>query len=286
MLSVLFLFLDARLCLAFWVGLGLTSSGATLQGLFQNPLADPYVIGVSGGASLFGSLAMILWGSDSGWMISMASMLGALMVCLSLSKISDSSSLLLAGLLVNAFASSVISLIKTLLPAGQMQTLLFWLLGSVAPLDMKTLSGVGVCILAGVFLLIYKSRTIELLTLGDDEAMRLGLEPEREKKIIHVAISLMIGVIISFCGFIGFVGLLVPQMVRLLWGADQRILIPVSALLGGLMLVFFDFLSNLIHIQTGVLTALIGTPIFGILAYVTHRKSIYSYSAKSFVQKS
>ena len=286
MLSTLFLFLDVRLCLAFWVGLGLTASGSALQGLFQNPLADPYIIGVSGGASLFGSLALIFIGPTHALVIPLASMLGAFVVCLLLSQLSDNQSVLLGGLLVNAFASALISLIKTLLPAEQTQTLLFWLLGTVAPLDLKTLLPVGACILIGVFLLIYKARIIELLTLGDDEAMRLGLEPKREKKIIHLAISLIIGVIISFCGFIGFVGLLVPQIIRILYGSDQRMLIPVSALSGGLILVFFDYLSNLIHIQTGVLTALIGTPIFGILAYVAHRKSICSYSPNPLIEES
>lgn len=271
MLSAVFLFLDARLCLAFWVGLGLTASGAALQGLLQNPLADPYVIGVSGGACLFGSLSMILFGNAHPLLLPISSMLGAFTVCLMLARISGNESVLLAGLLVNAFASSLISLIKTLLPAEKTQSLLFWLLGTISPLDFKTLIGVGLCILTGVFVLIQKSWVIERLSLGDDEAMRLGLNPQREKKMIHLAISLIVGVIVSFCGFIGFVGLLVPQMVRILFGSDQRILIPISALSGAFILVFFDFVSQKIHIPTGVLTALVGTPIFGILAYAAHQ---------------
>jgi iron complex transport system permease protein len=278
MVSALFLFLDARLCLAFWVGLGLTASGAALQGLFQNSLADPYIIGVSGGACLFGSLSLILFGSNHTLILPLSSMLGALTVCLLLVKISTNESVLLAGLLINAFSSSLISLIKSLLPTEKTQSLLFWLLGTVTELDFKTLLCAGACILTSVFILIQKSWVIERLSLGDDEAMRLGLNPHYEKRMIHLSISLIVGATVSFCGFIGFVGLLVPQMVRIVLGSDQRILIPVSALSGAFILVFFDFISQKIQIPTGVLTALAGTPLFGILAYAAHKtRNDYSH---------
>ncbi|MES2504078.1 MAG: iron ABC transporter permease [Myxococcota bacterium] len=277
MTITLVLFRWPQLCLAFWVGLGLASSGCALQALFANPLADPYVIGVSGSAALFGSLAMILFGFDNPLYVALFAVAGSLVVCIAFASITSSESMLLAGLLVNAFASALISLVKILLPADKTQSLLFWLLGSIPKVPLFTFWLTGAGILSGTFMLVRKSRVIELLSLGDDEAMRLGVNPAWEKRRIHFAISLIVGVIVAFCGFIGFVGLLVPQIARMLIGNNQQKLIPISALSGGVLLLLFESTSMNVGIPTGVLTALVGTPVFGILAYATHRKSIRSY---------
>ena len=135
---------------------------------------------------------------------------------------------------------------------------------------------VGTAILAGVFFLLLKSHVVELLSRGDHEAQQEGFNPAHERRMIHLGVSLIVGVIISFCGFIGFVGLLVPQIARRILGSNQRILIPVSTLCGALILVSFDLLSRVVHLPMGILTALIGTPIFGFLAYAAHRKNIPS----------
>ncbi|MBL4819333.1 MAG: iron ABC transporter permease [Deltaproteobacteria bacterium] len=269
--------------MAFWVGLGLTASGASLQGLFQNPLADPYILGVSGGASLAGCIALAL-GFEQTWSLFGASFLGALAVCLILIQVTGRESIILAGLLINAFASSLISLIKTLLPAEGTQSLLFWLLGSFSLPEPKMLIFLGVICLASVLFLNAKSGTIERLGLGDDEAARLGLNPSSEKRQLYLVISLLVGAITAFCGFIGFIGLLVPQILRRFTGNNQVLLIPASALCGGLMLALFDLLSQYSHqligfeIPVGVITALIGTPVFGAMAYAAHRKSMRLYA--------
>ncbi len=282
-LSALFLFLDARLCIAFWVGLGLTASGSALQGLLQNPLADPYILGVSGGASLFGSIALTFFGTDEHWVIPSASIIGAFAVCMILLKISKNESILLAGLLINAFSSAVISLIKSILPAEKTQSLLFWLLGSIDRFNTEEIIILGLITIIGTLMLNRKSGAIEILSMGDDEAARLGLDTHREKRSIHLIISLLVGTIAAFCGFIGFIGLLVPQITRRLMGNQQTFLIPASGLAGGILLALFDLGAQKTQIPVGVITSLVGTPIFGILVYVAHRKSLHSHDPRPAV---
>jgi iron complex transport system permease protein len=271
-----------RVIFGLVVGAALACSGAVFQAVLRNPLADPYILGVSGGAALGGSLFVALGGASLGLMGALglpgASFVGALAAIALILAVgrwgpdgrTGTYVLLLTGVVANAFASSCITFMKAVISAIKAQELLFYLMGSLA------IEGVGAtetAVVAGVTVLclviVYAfARDLNVLSLGDDEASSLGVEPERVRAITVLVSSFAVALAVAYTGLIGFVGLVVPHGVRLLVGPDHRVLLPVCALGGAAFLVLSDVAARSAFglmntaIPVGVMTAFIGAPLF------------------------
>lgn len=273
------LLFDARLpriLLGAIVGAALGAVGAALQALLRNPLADPYVLGTSGGAALGGTLVIVLGvpASIAAFAVPAASFAGALgataLVWVAARAAGDASmaSVLLAGIVVNAFAAAAITLLKILVTASQAQAVLFWLVGSVGYESWSTIGGLAVAVALGLVALTALSGRMNLLSLGDEAAAHLGVDVGRVKWLIFGVAALMVGFVVSICGLVGFVGLVVPHGVRLALGPDHRIVVPTSAFAGAAFLVLADLGSRLAfdYLGTeppvGAITALVGCPLF------------------------
>lgn len=267
-----------RVLLGAIAGAGLSIVGVALQSLLRNPLAEPYVLGVSGG-SAFGATLAILFG------LSGASALGASLVPIaalaggmgatllvhafaSSETGSRSTSVLLAGVVVNAIASASITFVKTLVAPAKAQELLFWLMGFLDVPSRASLVALGVYVAAGAALLLYDAPRLNVLSLGDEAAEHLGVRVRAVEARTLVASSLVVGAIVSVTGLIGFVGLIVPHVLRRLLGPDARLLMPASLALGGATLVVCDLASRaafrVLHTEppVGAVTALVGGPLF------------------------
>jgi iron complex transport system permease protein len=253
---------------AFAVGGLLALSGALLQVLLRNPLADPYVLGISGGAAVATLLSMLA-GLGAGWLRGNA-FLGAMLSMLIVFSLSRAGSawtqnrLLLTGVVVAAGWGAVISLILAVAPAAQVQGMLFWLIG-----DLSYASQPGVAIIAlmaGLAVSLWLARPLNLLMRGENVAATLGENPARLRLIIYLLASLLTAMAVTLAGSIGFVGLVIPHILRLAGGADHRFLLPASVLLGGGFLTVADTLARSVaapmQLPVGVLTALLGVPVF------------------------
>jgi iron complex transport system permease protein len=252
---------------AFAVGGLLALSGALLQVLLRNPLADPYVLGISGGAAV--TLLSMLAGLGAGWLRGNA-FLGAMLSMLIVFGLSRAGAawtqnrLLLTGVVVAAGWGAVISLILAMAPAAQVQGMLFWLIG-----DLSYASQPGVAIvamLAGLAVSLWLARPLNLLMRGENVAATLGENPARLRLIIYLLASLLTAMAVTLAGSIGFVGLVIPHILRLAGGSDHRFLLPASVLLGGEFLTVADTLARSgvapMQLPVGVLTALLGVPVF------------------------
>jgi iron complex transport system permease protein len=253
---------------AFAVGGLLALSGALLQVLLRNPLADPYVLGISGGAAVATLLSMLA-GLGTGWLRGNA-FLGAMLSMLIVFSLSRAGSawtqnrLLLTGVVVAAGWGAVISLILAVAPAAQVQGMLFWLIG-----DLSYASQPGVAIIAlmaGLAVSLWLARPLNLLMRGENVAATLGENPARLRLIIYLLASLLTALAVTLAGSIGFVGLVIPHILRLAGGSDHRFLLPASVLLGGGFLTVADTLARSgtapMQLPVGVLTALLGVPVF------------------------
>ncbi len=275
-----------RLSLALIAGAGLSAAGAAYQGLLRNPLADPFVLGVSGGAALGGTFALAA-GSllasaglsflGAGATVTAAAFAGAVLATLlafaaglSNGRL-DPTRTLLAGVIFNSFAAAAITLLKTAVSPEKAQQLLFWLTGSLGYEAWSTLTAAGAATLLSIGILSRQGHALNLLTLGDDSAAALGVEVARVRVVVFLAASLAVAVAVSLTGLVAFVGLVVPHAMRLVFGPDQRLLIPASALGGGAFLLAADLGARLLFIPlgtelpAGALTALAGGPFFLIL---------------------
>jgi len=253
---------------AFAVGGLLALSGALLQVLLRNPLADPYVLGVSGGAAVAALLAMLA-GFGAGWMRAGA-FLGAMISMLVVFGLSRAASvwmqnrLLLTGVVVAAGWGAVISLVLSLAPTAQVQGMLFWLIG-----DLSYAGDPGAALLAlaaGLAVAFWLARPLNLLLRGETVAAALGEDPARLRFVIYLLASLLTAMAVTLAGCVGFVGLVIPHILRLAGGADHRFLLPASVLLGGEFLTIADTLARSwvapTQLPVGVLTALLGVPVF------------------------
>ena len=264
-----------RLVLAFCVGGALASVGAALQALLRNPLADPYVLGISSGAAFGATLGMLvgIGGTVMGLaMLQVWAFLGGLLAILVVYQISVAyrtlsvHTLLLAGVILNSLFSALIMFSVTLADPVRAFQMMMWLMGTIVPPEYATLLWLGVFLGAGVAVLFWLARSLNVLTMGEDTARALGVEVERVKQLIFVVAALMTGAVVSLAGLIGFVGMVVPHAVRMIAGADHRLLLPASALVGGAFLMVADTIARTAlsptELPVGVVTALIGGPIF------------------------
>ena len=261
-----------RAVLAGLVGAGLSVAGAVFQALLRNPLADPYILGVSSGAAV-GAIVAILAGLGSLSLgVPLASSAGALLTIFTVfwfgrqnGKIHPNT-LLLAGVITSSFLSAIIMFFISISQREELRTILFWLMG-----DFSGASGGAIRVvlpyLLGTFLFLYlRSREFNLLLSGEDQALQLGVNVERLKLVSYLLASLLTAASVSVCGLIGVVGLIVPHSVRLLFGPDHRLLLPASALIGAAFLIASDTLARTllapVELPAGVVTAAFGGPFF------------------------
>ena len=273
-----------RALLGIIVGAGLAVAGLILQAVLRNPLADPYVLGVSSGAGL-GAAGAILSGLVvlGTWVIPGAAFAGAVLAILlvyALARVGKTVpvyTLLLAGVIVNAVASSLlIFLAHTAIARGRgLYSVMWWLLGSLQVLELWPVMAAGVAVGGGLLVTLFFTRDLNVLSIGEEPAAHLGLRVERTKKILFLVSSLMTGAAVAASGLIGFVGLIVPHAVRLVVGPDNRVLVPLCALAGGVFLVIADIIARTIlptgDLPIGVITAFLGGPFF-IYLLRTHRR--------------
>jgi iron complex transport system permease protein len=287
-----------RIALAAVIGAALAVSGCALQALLRNPLADPFVLGVSGGAALGGTLALALGGGAlATWLATtvgalpgalgtllgglfgrspttlaaLAGALGATFVVYAAGRFGERLSTygaLLAGVVFNALASAAITFIKAVSPPERVGELLYWLAGALEYPEWSSVAGVFAFELLAFGFILSRASDLNLLSLGDEGAASLGVEVERTRRWLFFAVSLSVAAAVAVSGLVGFVGLIVPHVLRLWLGPDQRLLLPASAAGGALFLVLADLLARVLFrplgtaTPVGVLTALIGGPVF------------------------
>ncbi|MGV3622479.1 MAG: FecCD family ABC transporter permease [Archangium sp.] len=278
-----------RVVLAALVGCALASSGATLQSLLRNPLADPFVLGVSGGAALGATVALAFGLSALPFMpglsavsgFALAGALGATMLVLLVARLAGgdpSTTPLLAGVIFNAMALAAITFIKALVAPDKLGEILFWLAGSLGHESWSALGSTAVAVLLSLAVFVALSPRLNLLTLGEEDAQSLGVDVKWTRRVLLVTASASVAAVVSLSGLVGFVGLLVPQLVRLLVGADQRVAVPASALLGAAFLMLADLSARLLfrvfesEPPVGVVTALLGGPLFLVLMARARRR--------------
>ena len=263
-----------RTLLIALVGAALAGSGATYQGLFRNPLADPYLIGVAAGAGLGAILAMSLnWPYTVLGLLAvplaafLASLLTVYLVYAfaQIGRTVPTTNLILSGVAVSSFATSITTFLM-LRSSGEVRRAISWLLGGVSLVGWDVTLALLPYLAIGMTLLILTGYSLNLLQFGDDQATQMGLNVRRAKFLIIIASSLVTAAAVSFAGIIGFVGLIVPHLVRFWWGVDYRRLIPLSILGGAAVLLFADVLSRIIlapqELPVGIVTAIAGAPLF------------------------
>ncbi|MHB1224601.1 MAG: FecCD family ABC transporter permease [Gemmatimonadaceae bacterium] len=254
------------------VGAALALSGATFQALVRNPLAEPYVLGVSSGAAV-GAVGAIVLGLGAVWGVPLAAFVGALVAISLVFRIAygvgaalDTHVLLLAGVVVGAFFNAAILLMLTLSDVESFRSAMFWMMGSNAGASWRSVLLLTAYVVPASLALLALARALNLLALGEQTAANLGTQVERTKLMAYALASMLAAVSVAVSGVIGFVGLVVPHVVRLLWGSDHRSSLPASALLGASFLVLTDLLARLAarptELPIGVVTAFLGVPFF------------------------
>ena len=272
-----------RVLLAILIGALLSLSGAVMQGLFQNPMADPYVVGVSAGAALGATIALSLsleawlWGVSP---VSLFAFVGALAVTLLVYGISvrggkvPVSVLLLTGVAIGSLAAALTSFLM-MMSNQNLHRILYWLLGGLASRRWELVEMVWPYALVGILVLQIFARDLNLLLQGEENAQHMGVNVERVKLLLLVTAALLTAAAVAVSGIVGFVGLLVPHIMRLLVGPDHRRLFPASALGGAILLVGADILARTVvapaEIPLGVITSMLGCPFF---LYLLHRRRL------------
>ncbi len=267
-----------RVILAAIVGAALACSGVVFQALLRNPLADPYILGISSGAGLGAIIAVIsgfswtLWGRSPIAVFAFAGALGTVWLVWFIGRVTGKShvtGLLLAGVVVNAFFSALIMFLTSVAKSQQVYATIFWLMGNMTEEDFLVLwLGAG-CVAAGMLMLFYISPQLNAISFGEDDARSMGVNTARTRTIAFAVAALITAVAVSLSGLIGFVGLVVPHAVRLVFGPDHRQLLPLSGIVGAIFLVAADTLARIIvapaQLPVGVVTAIVGGPFFLVL---------------------
>jgi iron complex transport system permease protein len=275
-----------RVLTAALVGAALGTAGASLQGLFRNSLADPGLIGVSSGGAI-GAMAAIalqsagfgMLGTLSAWTLPLGAMAGAVMATFLVYRVAriagktHVSTLLLAGIAINALAGSLVGAILYLSDNDALRRFTFWTLGSLHTAGRDSLWVIALFVLIPIALLMRYRRALNAFLLGEAQAYHLGFNTQWTKRMVVALSACMVGVTVAFCGLIAFVGLVIPHLSRLIWGPDFRNLFPASALLGALLLMAADLAARTVNapseIPIGVVTSLLGAPFF---LYLIHQR--------------
>lgn len=260
-----------RLLLAMIVGAGLSVAGAVFQALLRNPLAEPYILGISSGGTVGAIIAIGLSLGFSAFTTPLASFIGSLLVMVLVYTIAhrhgqlDTNTLLLAGVMIGAFFNAAVLLIIAIFNQ-ELRNAFLWLMGNFSNANMESLAVVSpFLVLASGFLLL-KSKQYNLIATGDETAMQLGVDVAKIKRLSYLYASLITGLVVSVSGVIGFVGLIIPHMCRMMFGPDHRLLLPASMLLGASFMIVADLISRTLlaptEIPVGAVTAAIGAPLF------------------------
>lgn len=273
-----------RVLLGILVGGSLSVAGVLFQALLRNPLADPYILGVSGGAALGGILVLAI-GSSVGigyGMVPPAAFCGSLLTLALLYAVAGGrarlqpTALLLTGVVFNAFASAAIIFTASVAGLVEGTRIFLWLIGHLSAPRAEVTIAVAAFLAIGLACAIPLARGLNLLALGEESALQLGLDVELHRRLLLVATSLMVGAAVAVAGLVGFVGLIVPHLMRILLGPDHRLLVPASALAGGAFLVACDALARTLlpgrELPVGAITALLGGPLFLVLLRRHHTR--------------
>ena len=267
-----------RVLMAIVVGAALAVAGAAYQALLRNPLADPYILGVSTGAAI-GAIAATVFAEAIPIGRPLAAFIGAVLTIaivylLGQSRQGGSSErLILAGIITNAFLSSVVIFLVTAAADSRLRSVLSWLIGDLSG-ESRLLPIVSAFIAAGILIIFVNARSLNVMMAGEQEALALGVEVERVKIMVFIAASLITGAAVAVSGVIGFVGLVIPHAIRLAGGSDNRLVVPASALVGAAFLLVADGVARTVvsprELHIGVITALVGAPVF---VYLLRRTS-------------
>mmetsp|Transcript_8367 Transcript_8367/g.4491 ORF Transcript_8367/g.4491 Transcript_8367/m.4491 type:complete len:282 (-) Transcript_8367:680-1525(-) len=263
-----------RVLLAALVGAALSLGGLVFQALLRNPLAEPYILGVSGGSAI-GAIIGIIMGLSrfpgvgfTAFVGSMASLFLIIMIT-SGGLILKKDSLILAGVMVNALCSAVIIFLISITQSSKLHNVLFWLMGNLSMTDIKQTGILALILLPCFILFFYLSQYMNLFLMGKDMAKSMGVNVKAVTLIILVACSFMISATVCQAGLLGFVGLVMPHLLRFVLGSDHRILVPACILGGGTYMILCDILSRILprhgEMPVGVITAIIGVPLFIVL---------------------
>lgn len=278
-----------RLVLGILVGIGLAMSGTVMQALFRNPMADPGLLGVSSGAAL-GAVSVIVLGSAiapgpfsvmGDWMLPAAAFGGSLTSLWLVYRLArfnfrtDVATMLLAGLAVNAIAGALIGLLSYIASDAELRDLIFWSLGSLEITDWWKLSITAAIVAPGCLVMLRYSGALNANLLGENEARHLGFDIERIRIQLIVLVAMVVGVLVAMSGVIGFIGLLVPHLLRLVFGPDHRLLLPAAGLFGAVLVIVADIAARTTvapaEIPIGIITAILGGPFF-LWLLIRHRR--------------
>jgi iron complex transport system permease protein len=271
-----------RVLFAGVVGAVLSVGGVIFQALLRNPLADPYILGISGGAAV-GAIIGIVIGAGSFYLgVPLLAFCGALVTVFLLFLVAAGTrgalmdnSLLLAGVVINAFFAAAILFSLSIVGSLELHSITFWLMGDLSRAAPGEIGMAAFCLITGFFLLYGQARKLNLMVQGEETARHLGVDVEKTKPWLLIVTSLLVSVVVSLAGLIGFVGIMVPHMMRLVFGSDHRLLMPAAALFGASFLVVADTLSRTLlmpsELPVGVITALCGAPYF---IFLLKRKSL------------
>ena len=266
-----------RICLAAMVGAALSLSGVTFQAVLRNPLADPYLLGVSGGAAL-GAVAALTLGAHSALLVSGAAFIGALVALAMVYLVArahtcSSHTLILSGVMVGSLAAALLLFLIWRAPTEATRQAIFWLAGNLSLADPRWISWGWIWVAICFVLLWLQAIHLDLLTQGEETALDLGLNVGRTRLILFLLAGALTACAVALAGLVGFVGLVVPHICRLLWGPAHRGLLPLAALFGASFLILADALARSFYapaeIPVGVVTALLGAPFF---LYLLRRK--------------
>ncbi len=277
-----------RTLLAILVGGGLSVAGALMQGLFRNPLADPGLLGVSSGAALGAALIIVLGaplGLVSAWSLPVAAFIGAVISTICVMRLSVVGSktvvanMLLAGIAINAIAGAATGFLIYLADDDQLRDLTFWTLGSFGGASWSDIRLAVLLIALPTLLALFLARALNVMLLGESAAYMLGVEIQRLKQIIVIIVCIVVGCSVALAGLIGFVGLVVPHLCRMIFGPDNRKVVPASLLLGATLLLSADVVSRLVIIPAelpiGIVTSMIGGPFFLGLLWANRKKGLW-----------
>lgn len=262
-----------RTLLAALAGAGLASSGVVFQGVLRNPLADPYIIGIAGGGALGAVISIVLLGEGHVIGTSLAAFAGSLAAVTMVYGLAAAkrgaayiNTVILAGVIVGALMNALMLLTISVSGSDEMQRILFWLMGDLSLADYNKVKSAGVMALAGWVLIYLNASRLNLLIAGDDTASNLGIDVRRARSLFMAVAALITGTIVSVAGTVGFVGLVVPHAMRLLFGPDNRVLLPASLLGGAAFMAASDCAARVVaypvELPVGVITALAGAPFF------------------------
>ncbi|MBZ9634944.1 FecCD family ABC transporter permease [Clostridium sp. FP1] len=275
-----------RILLACLVGSALSVVGTSFQGIFKNPMADPFVLGVSSGAALGATITMVFLKETHFFgmsMVALTAFIGAIITTFLVYNIArvgtkvPVATLLLAGIAMNYLLSSIISLMMTF-NSDNIEQIVMWTMGSFSTAGWNEVILLSIVVVPSILFISTFSRDLNIMLLGEDSARSLGIDVNGFKKYIFVISTLMVAAVVSVSGIIGFVGLIVPHAIRMIFGSDNRVVIPFSALGGAIFLIICDTLARVVvppsEIPVGIITSIFGVPFFIYLLYRTKKKAV------------